>query len=253
MVRERRRGQGAVLASHFFSGVSRSTDGGVTWEIANTGLPVSRDGLPAFIAEFAAVGNDVFAAVQWFGGDDWGVFRSSDGGLSWSPARNGLPLISVKALAWHDGRLYAGTKPWFVTRLPFADPFEGVYVSDDHGQTWSQMPGLNGIAVQDLEVHNGVVYAGTIGAGVWALRAACSAADLSGDSDSGEPGYGVPDGVLDASDLFYFLDQFAVGNLGQADLTGSSDPLDPSYGQPDGNLDASDFFYFLDVFAAGCP
>mgnify|MGYP001203513867 CR=1 FL=1 len=77
--------------------------------------------------------------------------------------------------------------------------------------------------------------------------------DLSGSTDPNDPNYGVPDGLVDASDFFYFLDQFAGGNLAVADLSGSTDPNDPGYGVPDGSLDASDFFYFLDIFVAGCP
>lgn len=38
----------------------------------------------------------------------------------------------------------------------------------------------------------------------------------------------------------------------EADLSGSSDPFDPNYGVPDGVIDASDFFYFLDRFVEGC-
>lgn len=78
-------------------------------------------------------------------------------------------------------------------------------------------------------------------------------ADLTGSSNPNNPGYGVPDGIVDASDFFYYLDQFAAGNLAAADLTGSSDPNSPSYGVPDGTLDASDFFFYLTLFGAGCP
>ncbi|MBX3363773.1 MAG: hypothetical protein KF866_03315 [Phycisphaeraceae bacterium] len=78
-------------------------------------------------------------------------------------------------------------------------------------------------------------------------------ADLSGSSDPNDPAYGVPDGVVDAADFFYYLDQFVAGNIAVADLTGSSDPNDPAYGIPDGVIDAADFFYFLDIFVAGCP
>ncbi|MBX3364271.1 MAG: hypothetical protein KF866_05835 [Phycisphaeraceae bacterium] len=77
-------------------------------------------------------------------------------------------------------------------------------------------------------------------------------ADLSGSSDPMHPDYGVPDGQVDASDFFYFLDQFTEGNFLVADMSGSSDPTSPDYGVPDGLLDASDFFYFLDVFVLGC-
>ncbi|MCC6283767.1 MAG: hypothetical protein IT439_00485 [Phycisphaerales bacterium] len=77
-------------------------------------------------------------------------------------------------------------------------------------------------------------------------------ADLTGASDPNDPSYGDPDGSVDAADFFYFLDQFALGNLGAADLTGSSDPNDPGYGAPDGVIDAADFFYYLDLFVQGC-
>ncbi|MCC6285792.1 MAG: endonuclease/exonuclease/phosphatase family protein [Phycisphaerales bacterium] len=77
-------------------------------------------------------------------------------------------------------------------------------------------------------------------------------ADVSGSSDVNNPMYGVPDGLVDSSDFFYFLDQFVAGNLAAADLSGSADPNDPSYGVPDGAIDSADFFYFLDVFVQGC-
>lgn len=78
------------------------------------------------------------------------------------------------------------------------------------------------------------------------------APDLTGSSDPNDPTYGQPDGILDAADFFYFLDQFAAGNLAAADLSGSTDPNDPGYGNPDGVLDAADFFFYLDAFAEGC-
>lgn len=78
-------------------------------------------------------------------------------------------------------------------------------------------------------------------------------ADLSGSTDPNDPAYGVPDGIVDATDFFYFLDQFVASNLAVADISGSSDPNDPAYGVPDGSIDAADFFYFLDLFVAGCP
>ncbi|MCC6284206.1 MAG: DUF11 domain-containing protein [Phycisphaerales bacterium] len=77
-------------------------------------------------------------------------------------------------------------------------------------------------------------------------------ADLSGSSDPNDPAYGVPDGMVDSSDFFYYLDQFVAGNLAVADLTGASDPNDPSYGTPDGDIDADDFFFYLDRFVEPC-
>lgn len=76
--------------------------------------------------------------------------------------------------------------------------------------------------------------------------------DISGSSDPSDPTYGLPDGRVDAADFFYYVDQFAIGNLSIADLSGSADPADSEYGTPDGLVDGSDFFYFLDLFVAGC-
>ncbi|MCW5754516.1 MAG: hypothetical protein KIT24_07410 [Phycisphaeraceae bacterium] len=82
------------------------------------------------------------------------------------------------------------------------------------------------------------------------LQVRCKA-DLSGSSDPSDPNYGVPDGVLDAADFFYYLDLF-VSQDPRADLSGSSDPMDPAYGVKDGVVDASDFFFFLDIFTGVC-
>ncbi len=103
---------------------------------------------------------------------------------------------------------------------------------------------LNGIAY--FEAH------ARIGFTTFMLTGDRCAADLTTSSDPNDPAYGVPDGMVDASDFFYFLDQFAGANVAVADLTGSSDPNDPAYGVPDGAVDASDFFYYLDLFVEGC-
>ncbi len=75
--------------------------------------------------------------------------------------------------------------------------------------------------------------------------------DYTTGNDPDDPGYGVPDGTIDASDLFFFLDLFSGSDL-DADLTGSSNPGDETFGDPDGIVDADDFFYFLHLFTTGC-
>jgi len=82
------------------------------------------------------------------------------------------------------------------------------------------------------------------------LSGLCSA-DLTGSLDPNNPAYGVPDGIVDASDFFFYLDEFADGES-SADLTGSLDPNSPDFGVPDGNIDANDFFFYLQLFANGC-
>ncbi len=88
--------------------------------------------------------------------------------------------------------------------------------------------------------------------GLVVVESAC-AADFTGATNPNDPDYGVPNGMVDADDFFFFLDQFVAGNADVADLTGSSNPNDPNYGVPDGVIDADDFFFFLDLFVLGCP
>ena len=76
--------------------------------------------------------------------------------------------------------------------------------------------------------------------------------DLTAGAVAGTPGYGAPNGVLNNDDFFYYLAQFAAGNLAVADLTTSAIPGSPGYGTPNGMLDNDDFFYYLAIFAAGC-
>jgi hypothetical protein len=82
-------------------------------------------------------------------------------------------------------------------------------------------------------------------------RAGCSA-DLTTGAVPGQPGYGVPNGLLNNDDFFYYLAQFAAGNLAVADLTAGAVPGQPGYGAPNGVLNNDDFFYYLALFAAGC-
>ena len=72
-------------------------------------------------------------------------------------------------------------------------------------------------------------------------------ADLSGSVDPNSPDFGVPDGIVDGVDFFYYLGLFGAGDL-SADLTGSVDPNSPDFGVPDNTLDGQDFFYYLGLF-----
>lgn len=76
--------------------------------------------------------------------------------------------------------------------------------------------------------------------------------DLTSTAIAGGPGYGVPDCVLNNDDFFYFLTQFAAGNLAVTDLTAGAIPGQPGYGVPNGILTNDDFFYYLSIFAGGC-
>ena len=76
--------------------------------------------------------------------------------------------------------------------------------------------------------------------------------DLTTGAVMGQPGFGVPNSVLNNDDFFYYLGQFAAGNVAVADLTTGAVPGQPGYGIPNGVLTNDDFFYYLAIFAAGC-
>ncbi|MCB9840149.1 MAG: right-handed parallel beta-helix repeat-containing protein [Phycisphaeraceae bacterium] len=76
--------------------------------------------------------------------------------------------------------------------------------------------------------------------------------DLTTGAVPGQPGYGVPNGVLNNDDFFYFLAQFAAGNAAVCDLTTGAVPGQPGYGVPNGAVTNDDFFYYLTIFSAGC-
>ncbi len=84
------------------------------------------------------------------------------------------------------------------------------------------------------------------------LPSSTCAPDLTTGAIAGQPGYGVPNGILNNDDFFYYLAQFAAGNLAVADLTTGAIAGQPGYGVPNGVLNNDDFFYYLAIFAAGC-
>ncbi|MCB9840316.1 MAG: hypothetical protein H6809_01525 [Phycisphaeraceae bacterium] len=76
--------------------------------------------------------------------------------------------------------------------------------------------------------------------------------DLTTTAVPGTPGYGQPNGTLNNDDFFYYIAQFAAGNLAVADLTATAIAGSPGYGVPNGVLNNDDFFYYLAIFAEGC-
>ncbi|MEM9065871.1 MAG: GC-type dockerin domain-anchored protein [Planctomycetota bacterium] len=76
----------------------------------------------------------------------------------------------------------------------------------------------------------------------------------SGATLVGQPGFGVPDGIVDLDDLGYFLGFWLVGDL-TADVTTTGGTLvgQPGFGFPDGIIDLDDLGYFLGFWLEGCP
>jgi photosystem II stability/assembly factor-like uncharacterized protein len=126
----------------------RSADGGATWSEIEVATPVFRSGTLREEVSFGGVSLRLLAVdptapatlyakrtLSLFSG---GLWRSSDGGVSWQPAGLGSIILS---LAQTPSALYVGTY------------VGGVYRSDDHGLTWrAASDGLTSFDVFELAV-----------------------------------------------------------------------------------------------------
>ena len=159
--------------------VLRSTDDGVSWNIAfrpesygiqslaasgpniciatpmidvsnDNGLTWKDIGDPAGANVVIASGTDFFAG--YFNG----VYRSTNGGTTWVVVNDGLTDTSVTALFASGTNLFAGTRSG------------GVFLSTNNGASWKSVG--DGLTTATIKVFtdNGMnLFAGTAGAGVW--------------------------------------------------------------------------------------
>ena len=111
-------------------GISKSTDGGASWQGANSGLA----GAPIFWLAIDPITSATLYAVT-----SSGLFKSTDGGASWS-AKNQLPtdgsILSVYIDPIHPSTIYAvGNRTG-----SFSTPPAGViFKSADGGTSWAAM------------------------------------------------------------------------------------------------------------------
>ena len=120
-------------------GVYKSTDGGVSWNAARSGI----EGLNVY-----ALAMDPLAGSAVYAGTNNGLYRTFDGGASWHPANPGNADF-ILALAASGSNIYAGTAG-------------GVFRSGDGGASWAPVTSLGGAMVQALAINAaGNVFAGT--------------------------------------------------------------------------------------------
>ncbi|MGE0814493.1 MAG: WD40/YVTN/BNR-like repeat-containing protein [Vicinamibacterales bacterium] len=104
-----------------------------------------------------------YAAVNTIRLDDLRphIFRTNDGGASWTEIVDGIPAGTVVNVVREDpqarGLLYAGTE-------------QGVYVSFDDGGHWQSLRGrMPATSIRDLVVKDGDLVVGTHGRSFWIL------------------------------------------------------------------------------------
>jgi hypothetical protein len=142
-------------------GAFASEDGGGRWSPANVGLEAC-----PWVTSLVAAGtpNVFYAATARYGGETLecgGVFRTDDGGRSWSPtALRNVFATSIAVDPASPGIVYAGTRkpgPLY--------PDGGAFRSSDGGRTWERIGlGLpdSGVLRMVVEPSGRVIHAGTL-------------------------------------------------------------------------------------------
>jgi photosystem II stability/assembly factor-like uncharacterized protein len=132
--------QGSPYGATEDRGIFRSSDGGTTWEKVHY---VSEDAGAADLAMDMTNPRILYAAywdhrrLPWLvrsGGEGSGVWKSTDGGDSWTELTEGLPelmgKIGIDVSRANADRVFANVEA--------GDGKGGVYRSDDGGATWTQ-------------------------------------------------------------------------------------------------------------------
>jgi photosystem II stability/assembly factor-like uncharacterized protein len=89
----------------------------------------------------AVVGEPGNPMVAYIGAASGGVFKTADGGVTWTPVFDDQPALAIGALAVAPSApnvIWAGTGETFIIRPP-TSPGNGIYRSTDAGTTWTHM------------------------------------------------------------------------------------------------------------------
>jgi photosystem II stability/assembly factor-like uncharacterized protein len=137
-------------------GVDKSLDGGANFTIGSNGLPFGEPVVS--IAIDPSNTQILYAAAAKSCCTPGGIFKSTDGGLNWSPRNTGLGTLYVSAVA---------VDPFAPSVVYAATLLAGIYRSDDGASTWTAAnEGLYMIDVRKIATDPtipGRVYAGTRG------------------------------------------------------------------------------------------
>jgi len=132
-------------------GLFSSNNHGNNWIKLNFGWPIYYD---ISISSIAIDGENIFVGSEYIG-----IFRSTDGGNTWTEVNNGLTNQNINALAISGKNIFAGTQ-------------NGMFLSTDNGDTWTAVNnglpefGIYTIAISGSNVFIGG-YADWIGCGVF--------------------------------------------------------------------------------------
>jgi hypothetical protein len=134
-----------IFVGSMGNGVYKSTDDGITWTAASTGLYYV-SGHYVGVYALAVKGNNIFAGTYNFG-----VYVSSDNGANWSAVNNGITDLMITSFTVHDSMIYTGTRNG-----------GGVFRSADNGANWTAVNnGITNTYIRSLAASDSNIYAGT--------------------------------------------------------------------------------------------
>nr|MBX2872131.1 T9SS type A sorting domain-containing protein [Saprospiraceae bacterium] len=126
-------------------GLYRSENGGEEWEK----VLFLTDSTGAIDVVINPLQPDTVYAAMWertrrlnrrsYGGESSGIFRSTDGGDSWTELTNGIPTVGPR-----KGRIGLSISPshpnvLYAIYATQTGNLEGLYKSEDHGETWNRI------------------------------------------------------------------------------------------------------------------
>jgi hypothetical protein len=125
-----------------------SSNNGNNWISVNDGLAI------AYAPYLVSIGSELYATVSYFSS---GLFRTNNGGFTWSPANNGLQGNEITSSANIGTTLFAA-----------AYNGGGVFQSNDNGNTWTASnTGLTSLDVNSLAISGTNIFASTFSGGVF--------------------------------------------------------------------------------------
>lgn len=135
----------------------RTTNGGTTWSLVNSGLPVNR--VISDIEIHPLHEDSVWVSFSGYF-TSTKVFVTGDGGQTWTNLSTNMPNLPVNDLAWDT-----------LTEIMYAGTDVGVYYQDRkvNAGWWPYNNGLPNVEVSELEIHSGArkLRASTYGRGIW--------------------------------------------------------------------------------------
>lgn len=141
------------------SAIEKSIDGGVTWTSIKSNLPAIGHQIQD-IAFNPNDDDDIIVVHSWYNAGNEMVFRTTDGGASWSNITfniGDIPVHSVVIDHTANPNIYIGTEV-------------GVFYKPLNGNTWTEYnTDLPNVTVEELEINYGAntIKAATWGRGLW--------------------------------------------------------------------------------------